>query len=94
VPFALEVGREELGLTEGPERVLLHGAIDLAFEEEDGWVLIDYKSDTVTPENLEGLVAFYSPQVSLYRRYWEKLTGRPAKAALFFLEGSREIWLP
>jgi ATP-dependent helicase/nuclease subunit A len=94
VPFALEVAREELGLAEGPERVLLHGAIDLAFEEEDGWVLIDYKSDAVTPENLEGLVAFYSPQVTLYRRNWEKLTGRPAKAALFFLDGSREVWLP
>jgi ATP-dependent helicase/nuclease subunit A len=93
VPFALEVPRAELGLDNGPAQTLLRGAIDLVFEEDAGWVLVDYKSDTVA-DNLDALVAFYSPQVAAYRRYWERLTGRPARAGLFFLETGREVWLP
>ena len=58
---------------------ILQGAIDLVFEEDDGWVLVDYKSDTVTPDNRADLEAFYAPQVDHYRRYWERLDG-PADA--------------
>jgi ATP-dependent helicase/nuclease subunit A len=91
VPFALEVGRDELGLPDGPERILLQGAIDLLFEEDGGWTLVDYKSDTVG-ENREQLVAFYAPQIALYRRYWEQLTGQPARAGLFFLHTGEVVW--
>ncbi|HEY6065820.1 MAG TPA: PD-(D/E)XK nuclease family protein, partial [Thermoanaerobaculia bacterium] len=91
VPFALEVDSGEIGRPDGPARTLLQGAIDLVFEEESGWVLVDYKSDTIAG-NLEELVAFYSPQIGLYRRYWEKLTGRPTKAGLYFLSTGQEVW--
>ena len=94
VPFALPVPRAELGRTDGPETVLLQGAIDLAFEEDDGWVLVDYKSDTLPPEgDAAALVAFYEPQIRLYRRAWEELTRRPARAGLFFLQDRRTVWL-
>ena len=92
VPFALEVPREELGIAEGPQRVLLQGAIDLAFEEDGGWVLVDYKSDAVSG-GLDALVRFYTPQVRIYRRYWERLTGRPAQAGLFFVETRETVWI-
>ena len=93
VPFALRVPRAELGFSDGPAEPLLQGAIDLVFEEDDGWVLIDYKSDTVK-DNLPDLVAFYTPQVDIYRRYWERLTGRPTRAGLFFLETREAVWVP
>jgi len=92
VPFALEVPREELGLAAGPDRVLLQGAIDLAFEENGGWVLIDYKSDAVSG-GLDALVRFYTPQIRIYRRYWERLTARPARAGLFFVQAGETVWL-
>jgi ATP-dependent helicase/nuclease subunit A len=92
VPFALLVPRGELGLSEGPEHTLLQGAIDLVFEDDEGWALVDYKSDTVG-ENLEGLVRFYTPQVAAYRRYWQRLTGRPTRAGLLFVQDGREVWL-
>jgi ATP-dependent helicase/nuclease subunit A len=92
VPFALEVPREELGLPAGPDRVLLQGAIDLAFEEDDGWILVDYKSDAVSG-GLDALVRFYTPQVRIYRRYWERLTGRPARAGLFFVQTRETVWI-
>ncbi|HEX4441310.1 MAG TPA: UvrD-helicase domain-containing protein [Thermoanaerobaculia bacterium] len=94
VPFAIDVPREELGLTDGPPRTLLQGAIDLVFEEDDGWVLVDYKSDAVTPENRTGLVAFYTPQVDTYRRYWRQLTGRPTRAGIFFAQTGDTEWIP
>ncbi len=91
VPFALEVDPSEVGSAEGPAQTILQGAIDLAFEEESGWFLVDYKSDTISG-NLEALVDFYSRQIALYRRYWEKLTGRPTKAGLFFVSIDQEVW--
>jgi len=93
VPFGLMVESRELGLEEGPAETLLTGAIDLLFEEEDGWTLVDYKSDRITG-NLPALVAFYEPQIRHYRRYWQRLTGRPTRAGLFFVETGEEAWLP
>jgi ATP-dependent helicase/nuclease subunit A len=72
---------------------VVQGAIDLAFEEESGWVLVDYKSDTIAG-NLQELVDFYSPQIRMYRDYWEKLTGRPTRAGLYFVSTGEEVWPP
>ncbi|HEY4229948.1 MAG TPA: PD-(D/E)XK nuclease family protein, partial [Thermoanaerobaculia bacterium] len=76
-----------------PSEALLQGAIDLVFEEDDGWVLVDYKSDAVTPKNRAQLVKFYEPQVEMYRRYWEKLTGKPTRAGIFFVQGGETVWM-
>jgi ATP-dependent helicase/nuclease subunit A len=97
VPFALMTRSADLGVSGGPDETLdetlLQGAIDLAFEEESGWVLVDYKSDTIAG-NLQELVDFYSPQIRMYRDYWEKLTGRPTKAGLYFVSTGEEVWPP
>ncbi|MFY9550382.1 MAG: 3'-5' exonuclease, partial [Thermoanaerobaculia bacterium] len=85
VPFALPA---EAG------GALLQGAIDLVFEEDDGWVLVDYKSDAISDANRAGLLDFYFPQIGHYRRSWEKLTGSPTRAALFFIETGEAVWMP
>ena len=92
VPFALMVPAADLGADSGPGETLLQGAIDLVFEENGGWVVVDYKSDAVG-SNLSELANFYRPQVAHYRRYWEKLSGRPTKAGLYFIETGDEVWL-
>jgi ATP-dependent helicase/nuclease subunit A len=92
VPFALMVPGTDLGEEKRHAQVLLQGAIDLVFEENGGWIVVDYKSDAVG-SHLEELAAFYRPQVACYRRYWEQLTGRPTKAGLFFIETGDEVWL-
>jgi ATP-dependent helicase/nuclease subunit A len=92
VPFALTVPSAELGTSAGPAETLLTGALDLVFEEEDGWRIVDYKSDTIAG-NLDDLVAFYKPQIAHYRRYWQQLTGCPTKAGLFFVSTGQEVWL-
>ena len=92
VPFALTVPSAELGAAGDPAETLLTGALDLVFEEEDGWTIVDYKSDTIR-DNLDEIVAFYRPQIAHYRRYWRRLTGRPTRAGLFFVSTGREVWL-
>jgi ATP-dependent helicase/nuclease subunit A len=92
VPFAVSVPSAELGLAAPPQETLLQGAIDLAFEEEGVWIVVDYKSDVVSG-NLGQLVDFYRPQVDHYRRYWERLTGQKTKAGLYFLSSGEEVWL-
>jgi ATP-dependent helicase/nuclease subunit A len=60
--------------------VILTGTIDLAFQEEAGWVIADYKTDEIV-EELEKYVQFYAPQVELYSRFWEEITGQKVKEA-------------
>lgn len=54
---------------------LVSGVIDLVFLEEKGWVIVDYKTDTVNgKDDLRRLVDYYGPQLDLYRRFWEDIT--------------------
>lgn len=90
VPFGLTVKNSELAAVtsnEADEDVVLTGAIDLIFKEEDGWVLVDYKTD-----RFEGwaerrkLEEYYQPQIDLYARFWERVSGEQVKDSnLLFL---------
>jgi len=83
--------RKEKGITEYDEisdreklPIILTGAIDLAFLEEGGWVIADYKTDEVE-EELEDFINYYGPQVKLYSKYWEDITKQKVKeAGLYF----------
>jgi ATP-dependent helicase/nuclease subunit A len=67
----------------------LTGTIDLAFLEEGGWVLIDYKTDTVRDvDHLQELMLYYEPQVKEYAQRWEEMTGERVKQkGLLFIDG-------
>ena len=79
VPFSLKIDEGEL-----PQ--VVSGVIDLAFLEIDGWVIADYKTDTVNG-NLEGLIRYYKPQVEMYRKFWEEMSGEKVKeAGMFFTD--------
>ena len=92
VPFEMVVPSRDLGLVNGPAETLLKGAMDLVFEEDGVWRIVDWKSDVVG-DGLAALVAHYAPQVAHYRRAWEALTKRPAKAGLFFMDTGHLEWL-
>ena len=78
----------------GPVPVLLRGAIDLVFEEPDGWVLLDYKTDAPGAGGLDALVRLYAPQVELYARAWSACTGLQVKhKALYFTRMQRAVAL-
>jgi ATP-dependent helicase/nuclease subunit A len=91
-PFAMMVRSADLGVSVGPDETLLKGAIDLVFEEDGVWHIVDWKSDAVG-DNLAALVAHYAPQVEHYRRAWETLTKQRAVAGLYFMDNGHLHWL-
>ena len=72
---------------------MLRGAIDLIFKEEDGWVLVDYKTDSLVGKEPGDLVRKYAPQVRLYAAAWEECAGEAGKeTALYFTQA--DLLLP
>ncbi|HEY5561761.1 MAG TPA: helicase-exonuclease AddAB subunit AddA [Clostridiaceae bacterium] len=63
----------------GKEFILLQGIIDCYFEEEDGLILIDYKTDHVNEENIKEVVERYTIQIDYYTMALERITGKKVK---------------
>lgn len=82
-PFVLGIAAERLGekLPKG-ETVLIQGIIDVFFREEDGLVLLDYKTDAVS--SLEELWKRYETQLDYYGEALEKLMKQPVKERLLY----------
>jgi ATP-dependent exoDNAse (exonuclease V) beta subunit len=57
---------------------LIEGNVDLAFETEQGFLVIDFKTDRAEGE----LQAAYARQVQLYAEAIAEATGKPARAVL------------
>ncbi|MBS4008087.1 MAG: PD-(D/E)XK nuclease family protein [Clostridium sp.] len=74
--------------------IYLTGTIDLAFREKEGWILVDYKTDTVRDDiHLADLVAYYQPQVGKYAEVWKNTTGEAVKEyGLFFTHGAQPYY--
>lgn len=82
--FLMDMGREELGrlIPEiGSHRVTVQGIADLIFEEDSAIILVDYKTDHLSEEEL---VAKYRPQLELYRSILSRLLDKPVKETLIF----------
>ncbi len=74
-------GRQEDGF-------YLNAIIDLAFLEDDQWVIVDYKSDRNQEERKEK----YQKQLGFYGDLLRKLTGKKIKSRnLYFLRSNEVI---
>jgi ATP-dependent exoDNAse (exonuclease V) beta subunit len=60
------------------EGTLVEGVADLALEEADGWVVVDFKTDVDPTEPLDS----YARQVEIYADAIRTATGRPARGVL------------
>ena len=69
--------------------VLVQGIIDLYFEEADGLVLLDYKTDAV--REASQLLDRYQTQMDLYARALAAATGKPVKEKLIYSFRLEEI---
>ena len=85
VPFAVRFDATEYARLTGagdPDAArfeIVDGRIDLIFQEEDGWVLVDYKSDAAGERIPADLMRRYRGQLAIYATAWERLTGEPVK---------------
>lgn len=93
--FQGQLGKEELESVIpniGSHLVTVQGIADLLFEEEDGFVLVDFKTDHVA--NLAVLAERYEKQMRLYAKMLGKITPKPIKEQIIYsLYQGREIVL-
>ena len=83
LPFSmLFEGKRVYDTLEDGENLFLQGIIDTAFEEDDEWVLVDYKTDRV--KSGEDLIKRYKIQMDLYKEALQRLTGMPVKACYIY----------
>lgn len=96
VPFSLMLKAEEIYEEfqgDGAEEVLIQGVIDCLVPSEDGWLILDYKTDKidgpVTPEKEQELIRRYRTQLNLYREAVEKIWKQPVKEAYLYFFSKR-----
>ena len=68
----------------------LHGFIDLLFEESDGLVVVDYKTDDISPADAPEAVRRYRLQGGAYAHAVSALTARPVKEVVFLYLNARQ----
>lgn len=70
------------------EITLLQGVIDCYFREKDGIVLLDYKTDYATEENMEEIKQRYEKQIYYYAEALRRITGEEVKEKYLYLFGN------
>ena len=87
--FTLRLSALEATGSDVPGSVLVQGQIDCCFEEDGGWVLLDYKTDRASDP--DALVEHYRPQLDLYKKALERITKIPVREAYLCLLSGEEI---
>lgn len=88
LPFTLAVPAEEVypELINSPgETVMLQGVVDCLVDEGDGYLLLDYKTDRLAPDQLDQALARYRSQLEIYARAVESITDRQVKEKYLYL---------
>ena len=72
------------------ESILLQGIADCVIEEDDGLIIVDYKTDHSS--DATALAAHYAPQLVLYRRAIEDQFRKKVKSTIIYaVELGQEI---
>ncbi len=61
---------------------MLQGIADCIFEEEDGYVLVDYKTDNV--KSVDELTQHYTLQLKLYKAAFDLILDKPVKSSYIY----------
>lgn len=95
LPFSLALPAHQIydDLTDTEEKVLIQGVIDCLWYQDDGWIILDYKSDYVPPGGREQIIARYQGQLALYSKAVETILGQPVKSAYLYLFSTGEAVL-
>ncbi|WKA57588.1 helicase-exonuclease AddAB subunit AddA [Planococcus shenhongbingii] len=71
---------------------IIQGIVDCIFEEEDGWVLLDYKTDKIgqIPDIGHEMAARYGVQLAVYQEAVEAILQIPIKERLLYLFAAKQ----
>ena len=93
--FVVGIPAREMDQADSDELILLQGIIDAWFEEDDGLVLVDYKTDRVKEGGEQVLLERYQIQLLYYARALAQITGKKVKEAVIYsLALQKEIPVP
>jgi ATP-dependent helicase/nuclease subunit A len=74
--------------------LIIRGVIDLIFEEPDGWVIVDYKTDDIAEADLPSAIRYYKGQIQEYAEQWHATTGfKTSELGLYFTRLNRYVKL-
>ena len=76
---------DNIKINKGNDYLRLQGIIDLVFEEEDGLVLVDYKTDFFKKGMESEIISRYKVQIDLYKRTLEKIYNKKVKQSYIYL---------
>lgn len=82
--FVIGIPAREMEVCNSDELVLIQGIIDAYMEEEDGLVLIDYKTDHVMRGRESLLTERYGIQLEYYKRALEQMTGKKVTEKIIY----------
>lgn len=91
IPFSLSLPAKDVYRTWGSgtdDEVLVQGVIDCIVPKDDGWVILDYKTDAITGDVTnavkEKLIKRYVTQMTLYRHAIEHIWHQPVKETYLY----------
>ena len=74
------------------DSILFQGVIDCYFEESEGLVLVDFKTDFVMPGREHVLAEQYRPQLTAYALALTRITGKPVvERHLYFFRTGADV---
>ena len=80
--FIMGLSAKEAGMGSSDETILIQGVIDAYIENENGIILVDYKTDNVNNEDV--LINRYRSQLMLYKKSLEMSTGKKVQAVYIY----------
>lgn len=90
LPFSLVLPAEKFydDMVGAGEGIFIQGILDVLFDEADGLVLVDYKTDWVTDSS--ELIDRYSVQLNLYAEAVEKIFKQPVTEKYLYVFSTKE----
>ena len=70
------------------DKVLVQGVVDLLIEEDDGFIIVDYKFSNLP---ISVLKQKYTEQLELYKKATEKAFNKPVKQTLIYSINTGEL---
>ena len=75
-------------------RQVRHGVIDLVYCTDDGWEIVDHKTDQIPPGGADQLVERYADQLDAYSRAWSAVAqAQPTRVGVNVVRQQQVRWL-
>ena len=92
MPFAIVRERQK---EEDGRPVVRHGVIDLVYRDDDGWRIVDHKTDQLGDRGATELAERYRHQLECYGEAWRAVTGDTRlTAGLHAVRTGEVCWTP